>query len=85
MDNLTQKTIDQYLAGLELEGEQRDRVLAAITHMVYERNQNVIKAEQAEDEIKRKQHIESVAEYDQLIEKKIKEVLDGQAEITYDF
>ncbi len=85
MDKLIQKSIDQYLMGLELNAEQRDKVLAAITHMVYERNQNVIKAEQAEDEIKRKQHIESVSEYDQLIEKKIKEVLNGQAEITYDF
>ncbi len=85
MDKLIQKSIDQYLMGLELNAGQRDKVLAAITHMVYERNQNVIKAEQAEDEIKRKQHIESVSEYDQLIEKKIKEVLNGQAEITYDF
>lgn len=85
MDNLVQKSIDQYLAGLDLVDEQRDKVLAAITHMVYERNQNVIKVEQAEDEIKKKQHLESVKEYDQLIKKKIKEVLDGKAEITYDF
>jgi len=85
MSNLIQKNIDQYLAGIELTDEQKDTVLAAVTPLVYNRNQNVIKAEASNDETKIKQHIESVNEYDQMINDKIKEILAGKSDLTYDF
>jgi hypothetical protein len=85
MSDLIQKNIDQYLVNIKLTEEQKDIVLAAVTPMVYNRNQNVIKAGESNDEVKIKQHIESVKEYDQMIDDKIKEILLGNAEITYDF
>jgi len=85
MGNLVQKTIDQYLAGKEFKDGQKDILLAAITPMVYDRNQNVIKAEAAVDEVKKKQYRRSVEEYDQLIEDKIQETLNGKVDLTYDF
>lgn len=85
MDNLSQKTIDQYLAGKELKSEQKEKVLAAITHVVYSRNQNLVKAEGEDDAEKKKQYLRSVEEYDQMIEDKIGQVLDGKEVEAYDF
>ncbi len=85
MSILEQKNISQYLADYELTEEQKNIVLAAVTSMVYDRNQNVIKAEAESDEVKIKQYTESVNEYDQMIKDKIKEILAGKTEITYDF
>ncbi len=85
MSKLEQKNINQYLADYKLTEEQKNIVLAAVTSMVYDRNQNVIKAEAESDELKIKQYTESVNEYDQMINDKIKEILAGKTEITYDF
>ncbi len=85
MDKLSQKPIDLYLEGKQIEGEKKDKVLAAITHMVYNRNQNVVKYEKAEDEVGKKQFMRSVEEYDQLIEEKIDQILNGKSVETYDF
>jgi len=85
MSDLAQKSIDQFLAGKEFKDEQKDVLLAAITPMVYDRNQNVIKAEAATDEVKKRQYARSVEEYDQLIEDKIQEILNGKIDLTYDF
>jgi len=85
MSNLEQKSINQYLADFELTEEQKNIVLAAVTSMVYDRNQNVIKIEEENDETKIKQYTESVSEYDQMINDKIKEILAGKTEVTYDF
>jgi len=85
MDKLTQKNIDQYLDGKRLEEEQKERVVMAITHIVYQRNQNVIKAENESDQDKREQFLRSIAEYDQLIEDRIAGIVDGNNIETYDF
>ena len=85
MDKLSQKNIDQYLEGRELDQVKKDKVLAAITPMVYNRNQNIIKFEGESDEVKKKQFARSVEEYDELIEEKIKEVLNGKSVESYDF
>ncbi len=85
MDNLSQKTIDQFLNGRDINDEQKKTVLAAITPLVYDRNQSVIKAEKATDEIKKKQYIRAIEEYEQLIEDKIQDILKGKVDLTYDF
>ena len=85
MDKLTQKNIDQYLDGKRLDEEQKERVVMAITHIVYQRNQNVIKAENEGDQDKRKQFLRSINEYDQLIDDKIAGIVDGNNIETYDF
>lgn len=85
MDNLVQKNIDQYLEGKQLNEDQREKILLAITHIVYSRNQNVIKAEEEKDEQKQQQHLNSVDEYDAMIEDKISGILNGKSVETYDF
>ena len=85
MNNLVQKNIDQYLVDKNLADGQREKVLLAITPMVYSRNQNVIKAEEEKDEEKKKQYLRGVEEYDAMIEDKIKEVANGKEPQTYDF
>jgi len=85
MDQLIQKNIDQYLDGKRLDEEQKERVVMAITHIVYQRNQNVIKAENESNQDKRAQFLRSIAEYDQLVEDKIAGIVDGHNIETYDF
>ncbi|OGG87477.1 hypothetical protein A3B87_00045 [Candidatus Kuenenbacteria bacterium RIFCSPHIGHO2_02_FULL_39_13] len=85
MNKLTQKNIDQYLDGKQLDQEQKERVVMAITYLLYQRNQNVIKAENESDEDKLKQFLRSIAEYDQLIEDKIALIINGKNVETYDF
>lgn len=85
MNKLTQKNIDQYLDGKRLDQEQKERVVMAITYLLYQRNQNVIKAENESDEDKLKQFLRSIAEYDQLIEDKIALIINGKNVETYDF
>ena len=85
MENLAQKNIDQYLEGQDISEEVREKVLLAITHIVYSRNQSVIRAEEEKDEEKKKQYLRSIKEYDAMIEDGIKGVLSGKETETYDF
>ncbi len=85
MENLAQKNIDQYLEGQDIGEEEREKVLLAITHIVYSRNQNVIRAEEEKDEEKKRQYLRSIEEYDAMIEDKIKGVLNGKTVETYEF
>ena len=85
MATLSQKNIDQYLADKDINQDQKEKVLAAITHLVYNRNQNVIKFEMEKNEDKKNQYQRSVDEYDQMIKSRINEVLDGKNIETYDF
>lgn len=85
MTNFVQKTIDEYLKARPIDEKQKEKVLLAITHLVYERNQNVIKAEMEKDRLKKEQFSRSIAEYDGMIESKIEEVLAGKKTDIYEF
>lgn len=82
----SQTTIDQYLADKNVPREKKEKVVLAITDIVYDRNQNVIHAETAKDEDKLKQFLRSVEEYDDMIDKKIDAILnDQEAGQNFDF
>lgn len=85
MENISQKTIDQYLDGVRLDEAQKEKVILAITHIVYQRNQKVVKAEEEADEVKRTQFLRSIEEYDQIIGQEIGKVLKGEEPHHYDF
>lgn len=85
MQNLAQKNIDQYLDDKKVSDEQKEKVIVAITQMVYNRNQNVVKAGEEKDEEKSKKYAYSVKEYDEMIANKIDEILNGKTVETYDF
>ncbi len=85
MDNVCQKTIDQYLQGLKFDESQKEKILLAITHLVYKRNQNVIGAEAEGDVAKKAQFLRSVEEYDQIIGQEIEKVLKGEKPQPYEF
>ncbi|HOZ36695.1 MAG TPA: hypothetical protein PLR18_02595 [bacterium] len=85
MNNPNQKTIDQYLDGLALDESQKEKIILAITHIVYQRNQNAVKAEKENDEIKRGQFLRSIEEYDQIIRREISQVLKGEETHYYEF
>jgi len=85
MQNISQKTIDQYLEGLELNEAQKKKIILAITYVVYQRNQKVVKVETESDELKRTQFLRSIEEYDQIIQQEIEKVLTGETIHPYDF
>ncbi len=85
MDNISQKTIDQYLDGVRLAEPQKEKIILAITHIVYQRNQKVVKAEEEADGVKRAQFLRSIEEYDQIIGQEIDKVLKGEEPHHYDF
>ena len=81
-----QTTIDSYLAGKDITLEEKEKIILAITDVLYERNQNVIKAEIEKDHLKLEQYLRSIAEYDAIISRRINEIDNGLApNHTYDF
>jgi hypothetical protein len=85
MKNISQKTIDQYLAGCKVGETEKEKIVLAITYLVYQRNQNAIKVETEEDADKRSQFLRSIEEYDQIISQEIDKILKGEKGPTYDF
>lgn len=84
MNNICQKTIDQYFEGLKIDESQKEKILLAVTHIVYKRNQNVIGAEAERDSVKKAQFLRSVEEYDQIIKQEIGQVLKGEEPQPYE-
>ena len=81
-----QKTIEEYLEGKNIPAGKKEPVLAAITHLVYARNQNLVESERETDQIKKKQLLHSITEYDDIIEREINDIIAGKQDIsTYDF
>jgi len=85
MQNISQKTIDQYLAGLKVSEAQKEKIILAITQAVYQRNQKVVKVEIEQDETKKEQFLRSIDEYDQIIGQEIEKALKGEEIHPYDF
>ncbi|NMC51813.1 hypothetical protein GYA54_03745 [Candidatus Kuenenbacteria bacterium] len=85
MKNIGQKTIDQYLEGLKIENSNKEKIVLAITHLVYQRNQKVVQFETESDKEKGAQFLRSIDEYDQLIKDEIDKILKGEKGPTYDF
>ncbi|MFH1890436.1 MAG: hypothetical protein ABIJ91_02635 [Candidatus Kuenenbacteria bacterium] len=86
MNNLSQKIIEDYLLEKQVPKDKKEKVILAITDTLYQRNQNVIKMEKEKDKTKCQQFLRSVKEYDNIMDSKTKEILDGQKiDNTYDF
>lgn len=82
----SQKTIEQYLDGKNVPQGKKEKIILAVTNKVYQRNQNVIKLEKETDKEKQEQFLSSIKEYDEMIDRKIKEILNGKfQEQIYDF
>jgi len=84
MNNISQKTIDQYLEGSGLNEAQKEKIILAITYTVYQRNNKVVKAEMEKDELKKAQFLRSIEEYDQIIKQEMDKVLKGEKIHPYD-
>lgn len=82
-----QTTIDSYLDGHNIPAERREKIILAITDILYERNQNVVKAEKETDQLKLAQYLRSIDEYDAIIGRQITEAVDGHliSDYNYDF
>ena len=65
---------------------KKEKVLMAITNMVYSRNQRIIEMEKESDSDRKKYLLDIIQEKENLIKEKINKVLAGEEEeITYDY
>ncbi|PIR05830.1 hypothetical protein COV56_00720 [Candidatus Kuenenbacteria bacterium CG11_big_fil_rev_8_21_14_0_20_37_9] len=86
MDNPTQKTIEEYIDEKKISQDKKEKVILAITDLIYRRNQKVIQLEKDSDDIKRQQYLRSIKEYDDIIGSKIVQIIDGhQIDHAYEF
>ncbi|MBU1167359.1 hypothetical protein KKC60_03040 [Patescibacteria group bacterium] len=77
MDNKSykQKPIIHYLQEQEVPEELADKVLLAVTRMVYDRNQEAIKCQKVEDDVQRKEICQSMDESDRIIKETIQKIV----------
>jgi hypothetical protein len=85
-EDIQQKSVESYFIELEVPEDKKEKVLMAITDMVYSRNQRIIELEKEVDLDKKKYLLDIVQEKENLIKEKINKVLAGEEEeITYDY
>ena len=85
-EELQQKSVEAYFKELKVPEGKKEKVLMAITDMVYSRNQRIIELQKEKDSEQRKIISKIIDEKEVLIKERIKKVLEGQEEkITYDY
>lgn len=85
-EEIKQKSIEQYSHEMNIPEDKKEKVVMLVTKMVYERNQNVITWEKTSDPEEKKKLESRINEKDDLIKKKINEILAGkEEEAHYDF
>lgn len=83
---LQQKSVESYFIELEVSEDKKEKVLMAITDMVYKRNQRIIEFEKEIDSDRKKNLLKIIQERDNLIREKISKILEGkEEEIIYDY
>ncbi len=85
-EDIQQKSVESYFVELEVPEEKKEKVLMAITDMIYSRNKRIIELERVSDNDKRDYLLKIIQEKENLIKEKINKVLVGEEEeITYDY
>ncbi len=85
-ENIKQRSVESYFIELNVPEDKKEKVLMAITDMVYSNNQRIIELEKETDIEKQKYLLKIVQEKESLIKQKINKVLAGEEEeITYDY
>ena len=86
LENIQQKSVESYFTELNVQEDKKEKVLMAITNMVYKRNQRIIALEKETDSDRRQELLKIIKEKDNLIKEEIRKVLEGEKEeITYDY
>jgi hypothetical protein len=85
-EDIQQKSVESYFVELEVPEDKKEKVLMAITDMVYSRNKRIIELEKESDIDKKNYLLGIIQEKENLIKEKINKVLAGEEEdITYDY
>jgi hypothetical protein len=85
-EDIQQKSVESYFIELEVPEDKKEKVLMAITNMVYSRNQRIIELEKEDDSDQKDYLLKIIQEKEVLIKEKINKVLAGEEEeITYDY
>ena len=85
-ENIQQKSVESYFVELEVPEDKKEKVLMAITDMIYSRNKRIIELEKVSDIDKKDYLLKIIQEKENLIKEKINKVLAGEEEeITYDY
>lgn len=83
---LKQRPVESYFEELQVPEDKKEKVLIAITNLVYKMNQRIVKYEKELDQAKKTDFLKIINENDELIKQRIKDVLDGKEDqISYDY
>lgn len=73
-----QKPIIHYLQEEEVPEKYREKVLLAVTRLVYERNQEAIEYQKTKEEVRKKEILDSLRESDKIIREKIHRIMENK-------
>ncbi|MCD4704662.1 hypothetical protein K8R66_01145 [bacterium] len=83
---IKQKSVESYFSEFNILEDQKEKVLMAITDMVYSFNQRIIEYQKEIDPENKTKILKIIEEKEVLIREKIEKVLKGEEEnITYDY
>ena len=86
MEEIKQKSVEWYFQELNVPDGKKERVLMAITDMVYKLNKRIVELEKETDEYKRKELLKIIDERSTLVKEKVTQILEGREDkITYDY
>jgi hypothetical protein len=83
---LKQRSVESYFEEFNVQEDKKEKILMAITNMVYKMNQRIIKYEKEIDESKKVDILKIINENEVLIKQKIQDILSGKEDtINYDY
>ena len=83
---MQQKSVESYFVEFNVPEEKKEKVLMAITDMVYSFNQRVIEYQKETVEEKKAEILKIIGEKEVLIRERIDKILRGEEkDITYDY
>jgi len=85
-NELKQRSVESYFQEFNIPEDKKEKVLVAITNLVYKMNQRIIKYEKEADEFIKKDLLKIINENEVLINQAIKDILEGkESTINYDY
>lgn len=86
MQEIKQKSVEQYFSELNVPEDKKEKILMGITDMVYKLNVRIVELEKETKEDNRKELFQIISERDEFIKEKIRKILEGnEDQIIYDY
>ncbi len=86
MEEIKQKSVEQYFIELNVPEDKKEKILMSVTDMVYKLNKRIVELEKETQQDKKNELLKIINEREQSIRERIQNILEGNEEqITYDY